>query len=194
MPVVTGAEPELWLLFGSTAVDESLMTHCGAGPNLLSRESAIERGDTMNASKSIRITGLLAAAALLASCAGLARQDAAQAARYNAYAGQPVDHFTWMIQHRGWTAISSNQLIAWSDANKPYLITVAQPCPNLWMNANGITSTLDEVHARTNYVLAAGRHCVIESIQPIDYQRMQRDLQQRQAAAEQKTRDSSVRD
>ena len=147
----------------------------------------------MQASRSIRIAGLLAAAALLASCAGLEREHAARAARYNAYAGQPVEHFTWLIQHRGWTAISDNQLIAWADANRPYLITVAQPCPNLWFDANGITSTLDEVHARTNYVLAAGRHCQIQTIRPIDYSRMQHDLE-RKADAGQKTPDPDIRE
>lgn len=146
----------------------------------------------MKPAKSFRIAGLLAAAALLASCAGLQHQDAARAARYNAYAGQPVDHFTWLIQHRGWTAISDNQLIAWADANRPYLITVAQPCPNLWFDAGGITSTLDEVHARTNFVLAAGRYCTIQSIRPIDYSRMRHDLQ-RQAAADRKTPDLNAR-
>jgi hypothetical protein len=147
----------------------------------------------MKSSKSIRIAGLLTAAALLASCAGLARQDAALAARYNAYAGQPVDHFTWMLQHRGWAAINSNQLIAWSDANSPYLITVIQPCPDLMLNAGGITSTLDEVHAHTNYVIADGRHCEIQTIRPIDCPRMQRDLQQRQADAGRPTLDDNGR-
>lgn len=146
----------------------------------------------MKPSKSIRIAGLLGAAALLASCAGLQRQDTAQAARYNAYAGQPVDHFTWLVQHRGWAAISDNQLIAWADANRPYLITVAQPCPNLWFHANGITSTQDEVRVHTNFVLSAGRHCAIQSIRPIDYSRMRHDLQ-RGAAAGQRTPDLNVR-
>jgi hypothetical protein len=146
----------------------------------------------MKPSKSIRIAGLLAAAALLASCAALDRQDAAQAARYNAYAGQPVEHFTWLIQHRGWAAISSNQLIAWSDSNHPYLLTVAQPCPNLWFDAGGVTSTVDEVRVHTSYVLAAGRHCAIQTIRPIDYARMQHDLQRR-ADAGQKTPDGHTR-
>lgn len=143
----------------------------------------------MKSSRPIRIAGLLVAAALLVSCAALDRQDASRAARYNAYAGQPVDHFTWLIQHRGWAAISDNQLVAWADANRPYLITVAAPCPNLWFDAGGITSTLDQVHTRTNYVLAAGRHCAIQTIQPIDYSRMQHDLQQ----ADAKTPDRHVR-
>lgn len=146
----------------------------------------------MKASKSICIAGTLAAAALLASCAGLARQDASLAARYNAYAGQPVDHFTWVLQHRGWTPINSNQLVAWSDANSPYLITVVQPCPDLMLSAGGITSTLDEVHARSNFVLAAGRRCSIGTIRPIDYRRMQQDGQ-RQADAKPTAPGNNVR-
>ncbi|MGH8180841.1 MAG: DUF6491 family protein [Steroidobacteraceae bacterium] len=147
---------------------------------------------TMKAAKSIRIASFLVAAALLASCAALEHQDAAQAARYNAYAGQPVEHFTWLTQHRGWAAISSNQLIAWSDANHPYLVTVVEPCPDLWFHAHGISSTLDDVHAHTNQVLASGRRCEIQSIRPIDYLRMQHDLE-RQADAGQKTPDRNVR-
>lgn len=147
----------------------------------------------MTPSKSIRIAGLLAAAAFLASCAGLARQDAKLAARYNAYAGQPVDHFTWMLAHRGWSAIDKNQLIAWSDANNPYLITVVQPCPDLMLEAGGITSSLDEVHTRSNFVLAAGRRCSIETIRPIDYRRMQQD-QQRQADVRGTKPDSNARE
>lgn len=139
----------------------------------------------MKPSKPIRIAGLLAAAALLVSCAAMDAPDSARAARYNAYAGQPVDHFTWLDQHRGWAAISSDQLIAWSSFNAPYLVTVVQPCPNLWFNARGITSTLDDVYTHTNYVLAAGRRCEIRSIRPIDYARMQRDQRPRQADAEQ---------
>jgi hypothetical protein len=159
----------------------------------MSPESVIEAEETtMKPAKSFRIVGLLAAAALLASCAALQHQDAAQAARYNAYAGQPVEHFTWLVQHRGWAAITGNQLIAWSDANRPYLVTVVQPCPDLMLNASGITSTQDEVHAHTNFVLAAGRFCGIQTIRPIDYSRMQHDLQ-RQAAAGQKTPDGHSR-
>lgn len=147
----------------------------------------------MKPSRCIRIAGLLAAAALLASCAGVSsidRQQTARAERYNAYAGQPVDHFTWLISHRGWSAIGSNQLIAWSTFNKPYLITVVQPCPNLWFNAHGITSTGDEVRTHGDYVLASGRRCAIQSIQPIDYARMQRELGQKDADA---GRDSKAR-
>lgn len=133
----------------------------------------------MGQSKPIRILGLLAAAALLASCAGISslkRQDDAEAARFNAYAGKPVDHFMWLIQHHGTAAISANQLVAWANADRPYLITVTQPCPDLMLNYRGISSTLDEVYARSNLVAAGSHLCNIQSIRPVDYQRMQRAL------------------
>ncbi|MGH8294866.1 MAG: DUF6491 family protein [Steroidobacteraceae bacterium] len=141
----------------------------------------------MKHSRSFHVGWLLAAAVLLASCAGvrtLPQQDAAQHARFNAYAGAPVNEFMWVASHRGRSAIWTNQVVAWANINRPYLLTVAQPCPNL-MLANGIriTSTMNTVRARTDYVIARGRHCEIQKIQPVHYLRMQRDLRQKRQAA-----------
>jgi Family of unknown function (DUF6491) len=131
----------------------------------------------MKQSKSFRILGLLAGTALLASCAALQRQDATEHARFDAYAGKPVAQFTWLTSQHGTSAISKNQLVVWTDINRPYLITVVQPCPDL-MLANGIaiTSTIDTVHARADYVIARGFHCEIQTIQPIDYLAMRRAI------------------
>jgi hypothetical protein len=139
-------------------------------------------------SKLFRIMGMLAAAALLASCAGissLVRQDNAEAARFNAYAGKPVDHFMWLTEHQGTAAISANQLVAWADFDRPYLITVVQPCPDLMLHFQGISSTLDEVYVRYDRITVAGRICRIQSIRPVDYRRMWSDLRQTLAAASQ---------
>jgi hypothetical protein len=128
----------------------------------------------------VRIAGMLAAAALVASCSvphTLQKRDAAQQARFQAYAGKPVREFTWLTDsHRGRWAIASNQLVAWSNFERPYLLTVAQPCPNLMLASPGIgiTSSLDSVIAGQSYVIAQGFHCEIETIQPVDYRRMQR--------------------
>jgi hypothetical protein len=135
---------------------------------------------TVTRSNPIRIAGMLAAAALLASCSAtrtLQKRDAAQQARFQAYAGKPVREFTWLTDsHRGRWAIASNQLVAWSNFERPYLLTVAQPCPNLMLASPGIgiTSSLDSVIAGQSYVIAQGFHCEIETIQPVDYRRMQR--------------------
>jgi hypothetical protein len=142
----------------------------------------------MRRSKLFRIVGLVGSAALLASCAGmssLARQDDAEAARFNAYAGKPVDHFMWLTQHQGTAAISATQLIAWADFDRPYLITVVQPCPDLMLHFQGMTSTLDEVYVRHDRLTVAGRICRIQSIRPVDYGRMWSDLRQNLAGASQ---------
>ncbi|MDE2450327.1 MAG: hypothetical protein KGO22_15240 [Gammaproteobacteria bacterium] len=150
----------------------------------------------MRQSKPIRIVGLLAAAALLVSCAGISsleKQDTVEAAHFNNYAGKPVNHFRWLTQHRGTAAISANQLVAWADFMRPYLITVTQPCPDLMLNYRGITSTLDQVCARSNRVAVSGRFCDIQSIRPVDYARMERDLRRNLAGASRKAQASHLR-
>jgi hypothetical protein len=130
----------------------------------------------MRQSKSLRALGLLTGATLLASCA-LQRQDAAEHARFNSYAGKPVAQFIWITPQHGRAAISRNQLVAWTDINRPYLITVEQPCPDLMLAGGiGITSTIDTVRAHTDYVIAQGFHCEIRSIQPVDYLALQRAI------------------
>lgn len=141
----------------------------------------------MEHSRSFRVVWLLAAGALLASCASVgtvSQRDGAEHARFNAYAGAPVKEFMWVASHRGRSAIWTNQVVAWANINRPYLLTVAQPCPNL-MLANGIriTSTLSTVRTHTDYVIARGRHCEIQKIQPVHYRQMQGDLRQKRQAA-----------
>ncbi len=140
----------------------------------------------MRYSASFRIMGLFAAAALLASCSGiqaLQQQDAAEHTQFNAYAGAPVSQFTWVTPNRSTRAIWTDQLVAWADINQAYLITVAQPCPNLMLAGRiGISSSEETVIAHADHVFAQGRTCEILTIQPVDYLRMQR-AEQRQAQA-----------
>ncbi|MGH9485410.1 MAG: DUF6491 family protein [Terriglobales bacterium] len=46
-----------------------------------------------------------------------------------------------------------------------------------------MTSTMNTVRARTDYVIARGRHCEIQKIQPVHYRQMQGDLRQKRQAA-----------
>ncbi|MBW4053355.1 MAG: hypothetical protein HIU85_18210 [Proteobacteria bacterium] len=129
--------------------------------------------------KVLRLFWLLAAA-LLASCSGvraLERHAGAQRTQFNDYAGKPVEQFTWVTANRSSWAIDRNQLVAWTNINQAYLVTVASPCPNLrFANRIGISSTAGTVYARFDRVFAQGRTCLIKTIQPVDYRRMQRDL------------------
>jgi Family of unknown function (DUF6491) len=134
----------------------------------------------MSCSRShLRTAWLLVAAALLASCSGipLRQREAAERSRFEAYAGKPVDHFTWLTHYDGWEPISPDQLVVWTDINRAYLITVFHPCTDLMFARRiGLTSTADSVYAHFDFVHAEGWKCMISTIQPVDYLRMQRDL------------------
>lgn len=132
------------------------------------------------------LTAALPAAALvLASCSGLplAEQQAARLQRYEAYAGKPVRELRWYTGYKRWSPLSADKLLVWTNLNTPYLVTVYHPCTNLlFAHGIGITSTVDIVQARFDFVTADGWRCMISTIQPIDYQRMQQDERKAHAA------------
>ncbi len=133
----------------------------------------------------LRAAWLLVAAALLAACSGipLKERDAAERARFEAYAGKPIDHFTWLTHYEGWEPISNDQLVVWTDINRAYLITVFHPCTDLMFARRiGLTSTANSVYAHFDFVHAEGWRCMIKTIQPVDYLRMQRDLREQHEA------------
>jgi hypothetical protein len=128
------------------------------------------------------------AAALLAACSGipLQQRDAARRAQFEAYAGRPVDHFTWLVNYEGWEPISPDQLVVWTDINDAYLVTVFRPCTDLMFSHRiGFTSSGRTVYAHFDAVRVGRWRCMIKTIQPVDYRRMQQDeKRQRQAEAE----------
>ncbi|MDE2264074.1 MAG: hypothetical protein KGL45_16245 [Gammaproteobacteria bacterium] len=140
----------------------------------------------MSCSRScLRGAWLLVAAALLASCSGipLRQREAAERSRFEAYAGKPVDHFTWLTRYQGWEPISPDQLVVWTDINQAYLIKVFHPCTNLMFARRiGLTSTADSVYAHFDFVHSEGWRCMISTIQPVDYLRMRHDLREQHEA------------
>ena len=133
----------------------------------------------------LRPASWLLAAALLASCSGipLKQRDAAERARFEAYAGKPVDHFTWLTDYDGWEPISPDQLVIWTDINQAYLITVFKPCTDLMFARRiALHPTADTVYAHFDSVRVEGWNCIINTIQPVDYLRMQHDLREQREA------------
>ena len=133
----------------------------------------------------LRSAGLLVAVALLTACSGipLAQRDAAERTRFEAYAGKPVDHFTWLTHYEGWEPISRNQLVVWTDINAAYLITVFSPCTDLMFARRiALTQSADTVYAHFDSVRADGWHCIIDTIRPVDYRRMEHDLREQREA------------
>ena len=114
---------------------------------------------------------------LLSACSGIPlkqRQDA-QRARYESYAGPPVDSFTWLGRYDSWQPIGTNELVVWTNIKQAYLIKVAPPCENLeFANRIELTSTASTVSARFDFVKVGGGRwrCPIQEIRPIDYLRM----------------------
>jgi hypothetical protein len=127
----------------------------------------------------IRTVWLLATASVLSACSGipLKEREQAERERYEAYAGQPVDHFTWFGHYDGWDPIGPHELVVWTDINTAYLVKVASPCENLqFANRIGLTSTANTVYSKFDFVTTHGWRCPIQEIRPIDYKRLRQDL------------------
>jgi hypothetical protein len=130
---------------------------------------------------------LLSATALLTACSGIPlkqRQDE-QRARYEAYAGPPIEQFTYLGRYDSWQPIGTNELVVWTTINQAYLITVAPPCENLeFTNRIGLTQTANTVSARFDFVKVGHQwRCPIQQIRPVDYLRMRQDRRKETEAA-----------
>jgi hypothetical protein len=131
------------------------------------------------------VSTLLCLTFLLPACSDVAKREDAARARYHAYAGAPVDSFTWLGRYDGWTSLGNNELVIWTTPFDAYLIRVMPPCIDLpFTNAIGVTSTARTVSARFDFVLVHGQgarspaanfRCPIAEIRPVDYKRMRRE-------------------
>ncbi len=122
----------------------------------------------------------LAALGLLGACAGgMPMREDAQVVRdrYGAYAGEPIDSFTWLGRYDGWESIGRYELVVFTGVSDAYLLKVGPPCENLqFAQRIGLTSTGSAVHARFDSVTSGGWRCPIEEIRRIDYKRMRADM------------------
>jgi Family of unknown function (DUF6491) len=121
---------------------------------------------------------LLVAALLAAGCSGIPRRqrDQEQLDRYLRYAGDPVDHITFLGHYDNWQSVSRYQIVLWTNINDAYLITVRPPCEDLqFAQRIGITQTGSTISSRFDAVLVKHWRCQISEIRPIDYLRMKKD-------------------
>ena len=134
--------------------------------------------------QALRLAALAALPALLAACGGipLHESDSELRDRYNAYAGEPIDRFTWLGHFDSWQPIGRNELVVLANVSDAYLIKVAPPCQNLQFGTRiGLTSTAGSVSSRFDSVIVGqwpgGRErCQIEEIRKVDYRRMKADM------------------
>ena len=144
--------------------------------------------------------------ALLGGCANNPPQPASEAAaaatspqqqalaRYRAYAGPPIDRFTWLGRFYSFEQLGRDQLVVFTTPSDAYLLKVWSSCDlRFVINAIGVTSTAGTVSAHLDSVTIdsapTGRMvCPIEEIRSIDYRRMTADMRakaQQSAAARQ---------
>jgi len=108
--------------------------------------------------------------------------------RYSAYAGAPIDSFTWLGRFYSWQALGRDRLVVFTTPNDAYLLKVWSSCDlRFVMNTIGVTSTASTVSAHLDAVkidsAPTGRMtCPIEEIRRVDYRRMSADLRAQPAA------------
>ena len=133
---------------------------------------------------------------LLASCASSTHQsDEERRAQYAAYAGPPIQQFTWLGHFDSWEPLGQTDLVVFTSPSDAYLLKVWPPCDLRFAfdgrggETIGVTSTGGTVSARLDSVIehspAVGRAvCPISEIRKVDYRRMLAD-ERRQAKAKQ---------
>jgi hypothetical protein len=125
-------------------------------------------------------TLIAATLTLLSACASgipLRESDAQVRDRYNAYAGDPIEHFSWLGGLDGWEPIGRYQMVLFTGPSDAYLITVGPPCENLqFAQRVGVSSTSSEVYARFDSIITGRDRCPIQEIRKIDYRRMRADM------------------
>jgi hypothetical protein len=131
--------------------------------------------------------------ALLGACASSSPQKGSAAVtgtpaqqqafvRYSAYAGPPIDSFTWLGHFYSWEALGRDRLVVFTTPSDAYLLKVWPTCDlRFVINTIGVSSTAGTVNAHLDSVNIdsppTGRmSCPIEEIRKVDYRRMSADL------------------
>ena len=99
-----------------------------------------------------------------------------QLARFERYAGQPVDEFP-MFELWQWEALSRDKLVLWSTIHDAWLVTVDKSCNNLlWTHGLSVTQEMRmKVTAKFDFVVFRDQRCKITQIRPVDYKAMLKD-------------------
>ena len=103
-------------------------------------------------------------------------------ARYEAYAGPPLQYFTWLGRFDSWEPLGKDRLVVQTTPSEAYLLKVWPPCDFRFVTGGiGISSTSSSVYTNFDSVIvntgAGGpRRCPISEIRKVDYTRMRADM------------------
>jgi len=104
-------------------------------------------------------------------------------ARYQAYAGRPVNSFTWLGRFDSWEPLGNDHLLVYTRPNEAYLLKVRGPCHLQFATGPiGITSANSTVYVgldsiAVNTGVGGPWQCPIDEIRPLDVHGMKADLQ-----------------
>lgn len=104
-------------------------------------------------------------------------------ARYEAYAGPPVDSFTWLGRFDSWEALGKDRLAVYTTPRDAYLLKIGPPCNlRFVLSKVGITSSNTKVYRGLDSIVVSDTlgggpwDCPIQEIRPVDVHRMKADL------------------
>ena len=127
---------------------------------------------------------LLAGAAAFPAIAQQTSSERADLARYQKYAGAPVDNVRY-FQINGFQYLAPDKVAVWFGVNKLYLLTVETPCNNLaFANGIGLTAKNQMLYKNFDFVTFDHQRCKILKIEPVNELKMKQDrAKEKQAGA-----------
>ena len=125
--------------------------------------------------KVVGLAMLLACAAAAPAVAQQTASERADLARYQKYAGTPVDDVQY-FQINGFEYLAPDKVAIWFGVNKLYLLTVQTPCINLGLaNGLGLTAKNNRLYKNFDFVTFDHQRCKILRIEPVDELKMKQD-------------------
>ena len=133
-----------------------------------------------------KVVGLAVLLAGLAAVPAVAQQtssERADLARYQKYAGTPVDSVRY-FQINGFQYLAPDKVAIWFGVNKLYLLTVQTPCNNLgFANGIGLTAKNNMLYKNFDFVTFDHQRCKITKIEPVNELKMKQDRAKEKGAA-----------
>ena len=125
---------------------------------------------------------LLAGVAMLPAWGQQTDSERADLARYQKYAGAPVDHVKYFTIN-GFQYLAPDKLAIWFGVNKLYLLTVQTPCNNLaFAKGIGLTAKNNILYSKFDSVTFRHQTCRILKIEPVNELQMKRDARAKASA------------
>ena len=133
--------------------------------------------------KVVGLAVLLAGAAMVPAFAQQTSSERADLARYQKYAGAPVDSVRY-FQINGFQYLAPDKVAIWFGVNKLYLLTVETPCNNLgFANGIGLTAKNNMLYRNFDFVTFDHQRCKIVKIEPVNELKMKQDRAKEQGTA-----------